>query len=244
MTLIILPFKNEENTIERTCSRLFFWCENRLEGEFEILFINDGSTDKSQEIIKSFENYRCRVCKNMFDRGKGSALKTAFITSEYIYKLSEDDIIVFLDSDGQIDSKEIGSFLKLMNVYDADVVIGNKRHKYSVTRYNFKRTVVSQTYNFIIRTLFGIKYEDTQCGIKIFRKYALDKVIEKVTIKKFAFDLELIVALRQMGMKIVDAPVKVKDQMNSGSVTIGNIYRTFFDTISIWKKMITGYYSK
>lgn len=242
MTLIILPVHNESKTIQESLMTLLNWCQKNMP-QAQIMFIDDWSTDDTFKKVSELKKPKVKCVRNQFDPGKGSALKTAYLMSDWIYKMDENDLIVFMDGDGQINPQEIRTFLNLMDTYDADVVIGNKRHLYSSISYNVIRKVVSSCYNALIRFLFDIGYQDTQCGIKIFRKYALDKVIHKVSVKRFAFDLELIVALRAMGMRVVDAPVKVTKQLNAGSVNYVNIKQTFKDTIEIWKKRNRGFYN-
>jgi hypothetical protein len=147
-----------------------------------------------------------------------------------------------MDGDGQIDPSEIKTFLNLMNLYNADVVIGNKRHIYSNTEYGLIRRIVSRGYNLMTKFLFGTSFDDTQCGIKLFQKRALDSVINKVNVKQYAFDMELIIALKEMRFRVIDAPVNIKKQANAGSVKVKTIIRTFIDTVIIWLKVKRGYY--
>ena len=242
MIFIILPVRNESLTVEKTATEVYRWCLLNLKKDFMIVFIDDGSKDATADIINQMKNNKITVIKNRFDNGKGSALKSAVILSDLIYKTKDSDLIIFMDGDGQINPAEISTFLNLMNLYNADVVIGNKRHPFSFSHYGLRRKVVSKIYNFMIRHLFGLTFSDTQCGIKIFKKPALDKVIDKITIKKFAFDLELIVALRETGLRIVDAPVVIRNQLNAGSVNFHSIFETFFDTIKVYNKMKKGFY--
>jgi len=242
MILIILPIRNEQQTIKDTFIKLLLWCENNLK-DFRIIFVDDGSADDSYSIISSLKKSpRLKVLKNRFDRGKGSALKTGFILSSSEYKMKADDLIIFMDGDGQIEPSEVQTFMNVMRHNNADVVIGNKRHIYSVNSFNFMRKIVSKCYNIVIRILFDLGYDDTQCGLKIFKKSALERVIDKITIKKFAFDLELIVALREMRMKIADSPVMLREQVNMGSVSLSSIIITFIDTLKVWFRMKKGFY--
>lgn len=241
MILIILPVKNEKQSITKTVSDLFIWCRNNLKN-CEILFIDDGSTDGTMEKIKKMKIKNVNVIKNRFEPGKGSALKVGYYASTFTYKMKEDDLIIFMDGDGQVSPCEISTFLNIMDFYNADVIIGNKKHLYSSTYYSFKRKVVSFIYNQILKLLFGIRFDDTQAGIKIFKKSVLDKVIDKITIKRFAFDVELIIAMRELGVRIADAPVNIKQQLNSGSVNLKNIVLTFIDTLRIYNKMMKGFY--
>ncbi len=242
MMQIILPVRNESKTIKKTAVDLFTFCQDNYEHEFRIIFIDDNSSDDTIKNIEELNNNNIKVIKNKFDCGKGSALKAGFLLSTCTFPLEDDDLIVFMDGDGQISPKEIKTLLNSMEVNCSDVAIGNKRHTFSITKYPPTRKIVSSVYNSLIRLLFGFNYQDTQCGIKIFKKYALDLVIENITIKKFAFDLELIVALREMDLRVSDAPVTIKNQLNAGSVNLKNIFHTFFDTLSIWRRMRKGYY--
>ena len=238
MILIILPIKNESKTVIETANRL----KEFIKKDQEVLFIDDDSSDGTYQRIFLFNHPRIKVIKNRFDSGKGSALKTGYIMSEFMYKMNGEDLICFLDGDGQIDPVEINTFINLMKVYNADVVIGNKRHIFSSTRYTRLRRIISKGYNIIIRLLFDLKHEDTQCGIKIFKKSALEKVIDKVNVKRYAFDLELLISFRENHFRIIDAPVKIQEQMNRGSIGISAILNTFFDTIKIWIKKNRGDY--
>ena len=242
LTLLIVPVKDEENIKENIHSLMEF-CKFYFVNEFQILVINDGMMH-GVSCIKDFVGERLRIVNNMFDSGKGSALKTGHVLSSMIYSLHDNDNIIFLDGDGQIDHREIPVFLDLMKLYRADVVIGNKSHDYSVTDYTPKRKLISRCYNRFVRVLFGLNYKDTQCGLKLFKKYALDKVIKKVTIKRFAFDIELIISLRDNRFRIIDAPVNINKQLNSGSVTFSNIFNVFFDTLGVLIKSKKGFYSK
>ena len=151
MNLIILPVFNEEKTIRKTIDHLYLWCHAYFPlNEFQLVLINDGSTDRTLEICKDFDHGNVLAINNMFDRGKGSALKTAYVLSTQIFNMADNDNIIFLDGDGQINPKEIQVHFNIMKLYNADVVIGNKRHKYSMTKYTATRRLISHTYNKII----------------------------------------------------------------------------------------------
>jgi glycosyltransferase involved in cell wall biosynthesis len=225
MIYIIIPVKNEAQIIEQSIKELDLYCAKNL-NKYYIVFVNDGSTDDTfAKIIKLKSHIKSirAVFNNRFDKGKGSALKTGFILTDAHFKFNKADIIIFFDSDGQIEPEDIKTALRLMDLYNADVVIGNKRHLYSNITYNFKRRIISNFYNLLIKIFFGLHLRDTQCGLKIFKKEALDKVIDKVNVKRFAFDLELLIALKDNNMRIADAPVFISEQLNAGSINLTNI---------------------
>jgi glycosyltransferase involved in cell wall biosynthesis len=147
-----------------------------------------------------------------------------------------------IDADLQIKPIEIKTFIKLLDLYDADVVIGNKRHCYSNVEYPLRRRIVSYCYNLMNRIIFGISLRDTQCGFKLFKKSALDMVMDKVLVKRFAFDLEVMVALHDNKVRIVDAPVYVEKSTSAGSVNAENIFNTLKDTLAVFVRRQKGWY--
>jgi len=237
--IIILPVKDEEKNIDQIVRGFDLYKQKE---SYKIVFVDDGSIDNTAKIIKSHNRKDIIYIKNSFDKGKGSALKTAYILATHGKKISDDELFVFLDGDGQIDFKNINILLNTMDLYCADVVVGSKRHIYSHSTYSFTRNIISRTYNLMIRIMFGLNYADTQCGLKMFRKYAIDSVIDKINVKRYAFDLELFVALKAKGYIIADAPIRLKPQTNKGSVSIQSILITFADTIAIFCRKMTGYY--
>jgi len=226
MIYIFLPVHNEGVRAESTFWDIMKFSRRNLD-EYRIIFIEDHSTDDTYSYLKYCEN----LIINESRPGKGSALKFAYLKTKPI--ISDSSTVIFLDGDGQIDNTDILTGLELMRIYNADAVIGNKRHRYSLTQYGFLRSIVSLTYNFLVRILFQIKFEDTQCGLKIFKGYAIASVIDEVDRNGFAFDIDLIMALRRKNYRIVDCPVKVNKQLNSGSVNLNNIFNVFFDTLYV-----------
>jgi len=226
MIYIFLPVHNESWHAGATHQVMRLFCVKHLE-YYKVIFINDHSTDDTLLHLKFSPN----VINNESAPGKGSALKFGYLKTKP--EIFDTDIVIFLDGDGQIDNTDILTGLDLMRIYNADAVIGNKRHKYSLTKYGFLRSVVSLTYNFLVRLLFQINFEDTQCGLKIFKGYAIASVIDEVDRNGFAFDIDLIMALRRKNYRIVDCPVKVNKQLNSGSVNLKNIFNVLFDTLYV-----------
>jgi len=193
----------------------------------------------SKDIGKIFTDlgYDVQVVLSTDDehRGKGYTLKDAIphVTGEYV---------LFMDADLQIPPQEVKSFFKVMDLYNADAVIGNKHHPYSNIQYTLWRKFVSVGYRMMVKTLFNLPIKDTQCGFKLFKTESLKLVVDKLKTNRYAFDLETIVALREAGFRVVDAPVYVKRQVNRGSVSFGSMVGTFIDTLKIWGRKIRGWY--
>ncbi len=229
---VIMPAYNEAEIIERNVNetvRTF----NNFQVDFEIIIIDDGSTDETWHKIKALENTspNIKATRNMKNYGKGRALKKGF-------RFATGDYVVFLDSDIDLHPAQLETFFDIMKFDDADVVIGSKRHPNSVLNYPLQRRIISSIYFFFIKLLFGLPIRDTQTGLKLFKYHVLKEVFPKVIIRSFAFDLEVLVYIHRLGYKIAEAPVFIdskrqfsriglKDMLNAGIDTFLVFYRMF-----------------
>jgi len=109
-----------------------------------------------------------------------------------------------------------------------------------------ERKILSWGYFQLVKILFGLKIKDTQPGIKIFRKAVLEKVLPKLNINRYAFDIEILAVARKMGFeRIYEAPIKMDFQFNSltNAATIQVIWEMFKDTLKVWFRLnFTKYY--
>ena len=111
--------------------------------------------------------------------------------------------------------------------------------------YPWHRKIVSRVYFFLIKILFGLPIHDTQTGLKLFKAEVLEKVLPKILVKEFAYDLEVLVNARHLGYRIVEAPVVVHSQKRYGRIGIRSIYKTWIDTLAIFYRLnILKYYDQ
>ena len=103
-------------------------------------------------------------------------------------------------------------------------------------KYPFTRRILSSGYQHIIKYLFGLELCDTQVGLKVFKKEVLNKILPKVIVKKFAFDLEVLVLAHKYGYKIKEVPTKIDFKLGS-TVSPRAIIRIFLDTLSIFYRL-------
>ena len=229
---IILPVKDEEQHI---IANLKVVESVLVDWDYEIIAIDDGSSDDTSLILKQ----KAPMIKTYYkpiSRGKGAAIKTG-------YKLVKpnSDYVAFLDADLEINPDDIFTFFKIMQFYDADAVVGNKHHPYSNVHYPFIRKIISNCYHLMIKFLFGLSLRDTQCGFKLFKKEILDKIMPKIVAKEFAFDLELLVVLKENNIRVVDAPVYVQKK-STGCASLRNMIKTGVDTLAVFYRMRKGWY--
>ncbi len=236
---IIMPAYNEEEHIaagiEET-ARTF----NGFGCSWELLVMDDGSTDNTYDAaLRVAAKYAPQVIVKRIplNLGKGRALKKSI-------RYLSGDYVVFLDADLDLHPIQIQALFDMMHLVDADIVIGSKLHPNSQVNYPPQRKFISMGYYLLVRLLFNLPCHDTQTGIKLFKAEVLKKVLPRVLVKKFAFDLEVLVNAHHLGYKIAEVPVVIKDQRKRhGSIGIGAIYTTLWDTLAVFYRMnILKYY--
>jgi len=235
---IIMPAYNEAGHIEAGIEetvRTF----NEFGCPWELIVIDDGSTDNTFEIMTGLSHkypQQLIVKKNPFNLGKGRAIKKAvhYISGDYV---------VFIDADMELHPIQVQTLFDIMRLDNADIVIGSKLHPNSVVEYPMQRRVISYIYYLIVKMLFGLPCHDTQTGIKLFKSEVARKVYHRILVKKFAFDLEVLVNAHHLGYKIMEAPVVLHSQRRFGRIGFKVMFTTFWDTLAIFYRMrILKYY--
>jgi glycosyltransferase involved in cell wall biosynthesis len=238
MLSIIIPAYNEEKNIRQTLEGLLKNVEN-INRDFEILLVCDGCKDKTALEAKKIKHKCLKILEYCPNRGKGYALS-------YGTKHSLGEVVTFLDAGGDFDTTHIDKFIKLMEVFDADIVIGSKRHPASVVEYPLKRRFFSYIYHMMIRILFDLNVKDTQTGLKVFKRQVLVDILPRAVVKKYAFDLELLVISKKLGYKkIFEAPVKMNYNFTNTGINFRSIKDMILDTMAIFYRLnFLKYYDK
>ena len=144
---------------------------------------------------------------------------------------------MFMDSGLEIDPNGISMLLEHMEWYNADIIVGSKRHPASQVSYSLVRKILSFGYYYLVKILFGVKVHDTQAGIKIFKKKVLKEILPKLVEKKFAGDLEILVVARQLGYnRVFEAPIKLDYHFSAitDAATVDAIVGILKDTMAIF----------
>jgi len=226
---VVMPLYNEgahiTTNVEQTLSAL------RTLGPFEIILVNDGSSDNSgEEIARLAETHAGEVVSLHLPRsGKGEALRRGT-------QAARGEFVVFLDADLDIPPEQILFFVAIQRVKKADAVIGSKMHPDSTVDYPLIRRVYSLGYYVLVKALFGLRVRDTQTGLKLVRRDLLLKALEKTESRGFTLDLELLVRLAQLGAVMVEAPVVVEYKMKFGGIGLPVVWQIFRDTWWVWRR--------
>ena len=124
-------------------------------------------------------------------------------------------------------------------------MIGSKFHPDSKVDYPPLRRVYSFFYYMLVRALFGLPVRDTQTGIKLFKRVVLERVLPRILVKRFAFDLELLANVHHFGYRIVEAPVTLNFQRVCSRLRLSAVWNVFLDTLAIFYRMrILHYYDR
>jgi len=240
---IIIPAYNKEKTIFTTLNYLLH-AVNKLTDHFEMIIVNDGSQDKTlREAIrlKKFNGNsgKIRVYNYKNNLGKGYALKFGF------YK-STGEIIIFADADLDISSSQVTEFIKLIKANGADIIVGSKYHPRSRIVYPKIRYLYSRILKFLTGLLFKLCISDTQVGLKAFKRQVLESTMPRLIVKRFAFDLELLVVAGMFGFnKIVEAPVVINHNNITSTIHFKDVRNFFQDLLAIYyRKNILHYYDR
>ena len=230
---ILIPAFNEEDKIILTIKETLNVFE-KIGYDYEIVIIDDGSVDNTYNIVQenlNIFNGRVKIERYKSNTGKGFAIK-------YGFNFVSGDYVLFLDADLDLHPSQITNFLKLMEEHKADVVMGSKRHKDSIVDYPKSRKFLSTGYYFLIKILFGLPVKDTQTGFKLFRYEALKNGISRIIVKRYAFDLELLVVLHKLGYKIIECPIYLKPSRRYyNRIGLKDIYHTLIDTAAIFYRL-------
>lgn len=163
---IIIPAFNEEESIKPLVSLIFSNIEKKIE-DFEVILIDDGSDDKTwNEIVKASQEFNNIVSVKLLENyGKSDALDAGF-------KICKGDYVLTMDADLQDDPSEIFPLYLMIKDNNYDLVSGWKKKRNDP----LSKTVPSKFFNLVTRLFSGIRLNDFNCGIKIYRKEVINSI--------------------------------------------------------------------
>jgi glycosyltransferase involved in cell wall biosynthesis len=229
---IIMPAYNEADCIAKSITATKKQFQSVCE-DLEIVVVDDGSTDGTGKLVRATYDSKIKVISYDRNKGKGYALKEGFnyVTGEFSF---------LVDSDLEIHAKELTAYIEALEA--ADIVIGSKRHPLSSVETPILRRFLSLGFNMLERLLTGVQASDTQAGLKGARSSSLYRVLPLLSVKRYAFDAELLAVSSLLGLRIKELPVYVK---LSATFSAREILRMLIDLLGItYRIRVKRWYQK
>lgn len=236
---VIVPAYKQELTIKKDLENIKDTLEAGLSSDYdyEIICVVDGRFDGTEEEAKKVKSPKIRIYSYKENKGKGYAVR-------YGMKQAKGDLISFLDAGMDISPKGIMMLMAHMDWYNADIIVGSKRHPVSRVNYPFLRKILSFGYHLGVRILFGLDLSDTQSGIKIFKREVVEKILPKLLVKTYAMDIEMLAVAKYLGFeRIYEGPIEVTFNKLTSLIKWSTSFWMAWDTAAVFYRLhILHYY--
>jgi glycosyltransferase involved in cell wall biosynthesis len=228
--LILIPAHNEERRIEPVLRDYARFFQKNYRGKFQIVVVLNGCTDNTLAVIlRVAAEFPADISHLEFKDpiGKGGAL------IEGLKLAMHADLIGYTDADGATPPHAFYKLLK--HVGDADCVIGSRWLPGAVIHQSqaSHRQFASRVFHLIVQWLFWLNIHDTQCGAKVMKREAVEKIHANLRIADMAFDINLLVALKRAGFRILEVPTEWTDVTGSKVVFFRSSLTMFLSAVRI-----------
>jgi dolichyl-phosphate beta-glucosyltransferase len=232
---VVIPAYNEEVRIVPTVGAIAVHV-SAMDIEWELIVADDGSKDRTVDLLRELDFINLRVLEAERNGGKGSAVRRGVMTARGKY-------ILFSDADNSTPIEELGTLLELVEHNGYDIAVGsraiagaNEAHK------SLKRKIFSGGLRTINRLVLRIGVRDTQCGFKLFRVDVAKRLFAAQSISGFSFDLETLYLASKWGYRIAEVPVQWVDAPGSKVDTRKEAQRFLRDVWKIRMNDLRGVY--
>ena len=204
---IIYPLFNEENRLPKNFFHIIKYLKYEKNRKIELILVDDGSRDKSLELIKNFKKkykskFNIKIVSLRINKGKGFAIYKGVSQAKYEW-------ILTLDIDHSVGLNQLNIWEKKNYISnDTFVYIGSRAHKNSEVKKLLVRSFLGTIFSFIIKLLFRIDIADTQCGFKLYKKKIAKKIFRNLMRPSYEHDIEVIIKLKKYKIEIKELPVK------------------------------------
>lgn len=209
---LCVPMYNEAAIVKDAIATYTDALEKITGGDYEIVLCDDGSSDGCGDIARAVAHPRVKLVGYSRNRGKGCAVRTAVMAAE-------GDVILCTDCDNAYGTDKIAQALATFDSDPkTDIVIGSRNlDKSGYEGYTFLRKLASKTYILVLKLAAGLRYSDSQCGFKAFRRGAAHDIFSRTATDRFAFDIEVLLFADKLGYKVTEMPVSVINHRESDS---------------------------
>lgn len=225
---VVIPLYNEEESIPE----LHSWIKRVMEENnfsYEIIFVDDGSTDNSWEEITKLKKPTNSVRAIKFQRnyGKSPALHCAF-------QKAKGDVVITMDADLQDSPDEIPELYKMVREENYDLVSGWKKKRYDGT---LSKNIPSKIYNATARRVTGIKLHDMNCGLKAYKKQVIKSIEVYNDMHRYIPALAKNAGFTKIGEKVVEHSPRKYGKTKFG---LSRFFNGYLDLLTLWFLSVFG----
>ncbi len=236
---IVLPAYNEEARLPASLTAIFCYLETSGCADYEVLVVDDGSTDGTAAAAEQFiaKHPRMRLLRNPGNRGKGYSVRHGMLEAR-------GDWVLFSDSDLSAPIEEVERLLKAATEQGAAVAMGSRALDRSLIQIHqsWFRETAGRTFNLLMRILTGLPFADTQCGFKLFQRRAAQEVFSRQRIERWGFDAEVLFIARKLGFKTIEVPVHWSHSEGTKVNMIRDSANMFIDLFRVRWNYLRGRY--
>lgn len=219
---VIVPLYNEEESLQK----LFEWIKKVMDANkfsYEVIFVNDGSTDKSWQVIEqlSTNSEAVRAIKFRNNYGKSPALYCGF-------KIAKGDVVITMDADLQDSPDEIPELYKMVMDEGYDLVSGWKKKRYDS---KLTKNIPSKIYNATARKVTGLKLHDMNCGLKAYRNDVVKNIEVYGEMHRYIPFLAKNAGFSKIGEKVVEHR---KREFGTSKFGLSRFVNGYLDLMTLW----------
>jgi len=204
MISIVIGAYNEEKRIKKSLMEIHHYFKRKLQ-DFEIIVVNDGSTDHTEEVLReiAWPMPELRNIGYSLNRGKGFALRTGVL-------FSRGDLVLISDADLSTPIEEIEKLAPFIASEGYGIAIGSRALPLSkiIEKQPWWRQGMGKIFNKLVKMVVLSEFQDTQCGFKLFRGQVARRLFDELKTDRFAFDVEILARAKKKGCRIAEVPVK------------------------------------
>jgi dolichol-phosphate mannosyltransferase len=251
---IVMPAYNEAERIAPTLEAYLPYFTERYGGDFELIVVVNGSVDSTEAVVRDYaeRHPQIRVVVEPGKIGKGGAVMLGF-------SQATGELVGYVDADGSTPPEAFDALVCTCRGGGCDAAIASRWLKGADVspKQPFLRQLTSRIFNLCTHMLFGMRYADTQCGAKVFRAAMVHKILPRLGLTRWAFDVDLLLQLKRDGATVREIPTTWHDvegsklavteasvEMVVALIRLRLMYSPFRWTVKVYDRMLGRYFTR